>query len=376
MNMLKVLYITNESDSVCGSTYSLADMLKSIGKCVTPYVVFANKGKAYDYISSLGYECYVIPYKLNNASTKYKLLKMIPRNIYIYIYNRIAILRISQLVKNKQISIIHSNSSVVTVGYLAAMSIGIKHIWHIREFQDLDFGIEPMGGWKKLKMMLKHSDASICITSAIANHFGLNNHPRNYIINDAVRSTNDVCCVLPKDKYLLFCGVVTENKGAERALNIFSKFSNKHPEYSLLFVGKIVPEYREYLQNVAKKYSVNDKILFVGFQNDVKPYFEKATALLMCSKNEAQGRVTIEAMFYGCPIIGFNSGGTKEIIKDGENGFLYDNEQEAVDKLELLIKDTSINDSLITNAHKTAINSFSIEKYGEKLNLIYQSLLK
>ena len=96
----------------------------------------------------------------------------------------------------------------------------------------------------------------------------------------------------------------------------------------------------------------------------------------MCSKNEAQGRVTIEAMFYGCPIIGFNSGGTKEIIKDGENGFLYDNEQEAVDRLELLIKDTSINDSLITNAHKTAINSFSIEKYGEKLNLIYQSLLK
>ena len=374
--MIRVLYITNESKNIYGSTYSLADMLVSLTKDVTPYIVFASKGKAYEYISSLGYECYIIPYKLNNESVKYKWLKFIPRNIYIYVYNRIAIFKISKLIKEKQISIIHSNSSVVTVGYCAAIHNGIKHIWHIREFQDLDFGIEPIGGWKRLKRMLKNSNASICITSAIAKHFGLSNNSNNYIINDAVRSINDVCCILPKDKYLLFCGSVTESKGAEKALNIFALFSKKHPDYNLLYIGKVAPEYKEYLRKIAIKYSVEEKIKFLGFQYNVRQYFEKATALLMCSKNEAQGRVTVEAMFFGCPIIGFKSGGTEEIIIDGMNGFLFRDEQEAVDKLESLVKDESLNAILISNGHKTAVNSFSIERYGEKIKLVYKSVLK
>jgi glycosyltransferase involved in cell wall biosynthesis len=43
----------------------------------------------------------------------------------------------------------------------------------------------------------------------------------------------------------------------------------------------------------------------------------------MCSKNEALGRVTIEAMSRGTPVIGFDNAGTSEIIKHAYNGFLY-----------------------------------------------------
>ena len=51
--------------------------------------------------------------------------------------------------------------------------------------------------------------------------------------------------------------------------------------------------------------------------------FRKASGYLMCSKNEAMGRVTVEALFNGCPVIGYDGGGTPEIIKDGINGFLF-----------------------------------------------------
>ncbi len=49
----------------------------------------------------------------------------------------------------------------------------------------------------------------------------------------------------------------------------------------------------------------------------------RAIAFLMCSENEGLGRVSIEAMFYGCLVIGRNSGGTKDFVFDGKTGLLF-----------------------------------------------------
>ena len=43
----------------------------------------------------------------------------------------------------------------------------------------------------------------------------------------------------------------------------------------------------------------------------------------MTSEFEALGRVTAEAMFYGCPVIAHATGGTLDLVKDGETGYLY-----------------------------------------------------
>ena len=102
----------------------------------------------------------------------------------------------------------------------------------------------------------------------------------------------------------------------------------------------------------------------------------EASAFLMCSKNEALGRVTIEAMFAGCPVLGRNSGGTKELIRHGTNGYLYNDIDEGVRYLNLLIDQSDMTRLLVNEGRNFAINNFSEEVYGKKIIDIYKSLIK
>ena len=98
----------------------------------------------------------------------------------------------------------------------------------------------------------------------------------------------------------------------------------------------------------------------------------KAIALLMCSKYEAFGRVTAEAMLNDCLVIGRNSGGTPELIEHGKTGFLFNTNDELTVLMEkvLSMDTTDIRD----RAKEKAINSFTEEVSAEQLKLVYDSL--
>jgi glycosyltransferase involved in cell wall biosynthesis len=69
--------------------------------------------------------------------------------------------------------------------------------------------------------------------------------------------------------------------------------------------------------------AVTDRVEFWGYIPDPERAFLTADAALMCSRNEAMGRVTVEAMSACRPVIGFDSGGTSELIDQDRTGLLY-----------------------------------------------------
>ena len=371
--MINVLYISHESKELLGSTLSLANMLNSVKEEVKPTVVLPRKGKAYDYLQGLGYPCRIVPFRLNIAPKRFRTLKHVPSKLVDYCVNGTAIWRLRKIVEKENIQLIHSNSSVVTIGYKLARACGVKHVWHLREFQDLDFGFTPFTGWNRLLAMVHGSDAVIAITNAVAAHFGISGKPGCHIVYNAVRKSADICHAAEKSATILFCGHVTPNKGAEEALDIFTGFHKEHPGYKLYYLGSVNGDYKDYLERKAGRHGVADAVEFLGYMNDVKAYMEKASALLMCSRNEALGRVTVEAMFYGCPVLGYSSGGTKELISDGVNGFLFTSADEAIAKLRMAV--SSDNKRIIDNAHEFVRQNFTEEVYREKILSIYKSLL-
>ena len=99
-----------------------------------------------------------------------------------------------------------------------------------------------------------------------------------------------------------------------------------------------------------------------------------ATAFLQCSLIEGLGRTVIEAMFYGCPVIARNNGGTVDFVSDGKNGFLFDTEEDCIEKIKYVVSnDVS---SIIHKAQETAKEGFAIEDYGMKLEKIYNAVLE
>ncbi|MBR5717343.1 MAG: glycosyltransferase family 4 protein [Bacteroidales bacterium] len=379
--MINVLYISHETYEVAGSTLSLANHLHALRHDVHPLIVMPAQGPAADHLRHLGYEVRIVHFKLNLAPDRLAWLKRPIRKVYDRWRNMQACRTLTPIIRDAGIQLIHSNTSATIFGSQLARYIEehehrhIPHIWHLREFLDLDFGFTPLYGWTHLRKLVNDADATISITQAVHDHFIIDsNDARHHVVNDAVRSLASVCHST-KQPYFVFCGKVIPEKGAEHALDIFQQFNLKHPGYRLVYVGRVDESYQQLLEDKAKGYGIGKAISFEHFQTDVRPFISQATALLMCSPNEAQGRVTVEAMFYGTPVIAMAAGGSLEIVDDNNNGLLFHNVAEGAQQCCRIVEDPLLAQSIIEKALQTATSRFSEEVYRKKVIQIYNSLL-
>lgn len=299
----------------------------------------------------------------------------IPKLIYNTIINYICAKRTCNLLKNTTIDIVHSNATVFTFGCLIAKKLNAKHVWHLREFQDIDFGLAPFLGWNNLKKKMLTADAVISISKAVHLHWGMDKHRNAYYFWDAVRSKDDSVIYMPKELKLIHCAAkLSEAKGSRFAIEAFGRSKLNRKGYRLEMIGLYDSKYKSVLDETAKKYNCVDSIDYLGFCEELKPILSKASAFLMCSKNEGLGRVSIEAMFYGCLVIGHRTSGTSEIIQNNINGLLYD----SIDECEKLLSELPFMKNykeIISNAQNFVINNFSEEEYGKKIMNVYNSII-
>lgn len=374
---IEVLFICHDRIQLAGAVYSMVNMIESLKNDINPHILL-RRGLVCNYLRKAGYHCVSFPFILNvfNSSLSHKKWYKKIRLISEAIINYICIVYVQQKLRNNKIDIIHTNSSASSIGYSLAKKLGAKHVWHIREFLNRDFGMEPTCGWSPYRHLIYNSDYVIAITKEVYFHWNLEICKKSAVIFNAVRSITDVEVKYIKQKYVLFCSAtLSDNKGADFAVSLYCQSQIYKQGYRLLMIGDYTKEYIAKLNNIADSYNMAQYIKFLGYQSDVKPYLINASALLMCSICEAMGRVTVEALFFGCPIIAHNTGGTKEIIKNGINGLLYDNMDDAIQHLKNIITNPNLYVSMINNGIKTASQCFSTEHYREKMLEIYKEVV-
>lgn len=380
--MINVLYVTFAYKNFDGATYSLMDLIKSVEKNVNPIVMVKKEGCVYDYFTKNGIKCIVHDFKEDLVAQPKKFhqyirfaLKYFPNYLTYYIKNRKCAENVAQILKGRNVDIVHINNTVSSVGYDIAKIINSKTVWHLRGFMDLDFGWMPLRGWNKYKNTLKKTDAVIGITETVLEHHYPSENKNSYIISDAVRSKYDTCFKMPKEKYFLFCaGLLTEQKGCGFAITAFAKSNLAASGYKLKIIGKAQPKYLSRLKKIVSSAGISDYVDFLGHSERVKDFMSRATAFLMCSENEGLGRVSVEAMFYGCLVIGRNSGGTKDFVFDGKTGLLFNDMYGCISAMK---KSTEIDyQKTIRYAQQFAQENFSIENYGKKILEVYDKILE
>jgi glycosyltransferase involved in cell wall biosynthesis len=77
-------------------------------------------------------------------------------------------------------------------------------------------------------------------------------------------------------------------------------------------------------EEAIERCGLRDVVTMVGFVLDLDTEYRRAHIALSCSRIEAMGRTTVEAMSYGLPVVACGSMGTRELIEDGVNGLLCD----------------------------------------------------
>ncbi|MCK5084568.1 MAG: glycosyltransferase family 4 protein, partial [Candidatus Pacebacteria bacterium] len=122
-----------------------------------------------------------------------------------------------------------------------------------------------------------------------------------------------------------------------------------------------------------------DRVEFKGARTNkyVIEKMKRSSLYVMSSLGEGFGITFLEAMAHGTPVIGGNVGGTKELIKNGENGFLVNpgDYKDLADKISIILDNDLIREKFIKNGSETAKN-FSVERMVEKTLEIYFDEIK
>lgn len=128
-----------------------------------------------------------------------------------------------------------------------------------------------------------------------------------------------------KDDYLLWIGRMTVEKGPHRAIAAAAA-----ADVPIVLAGVIQPGQQEFFEREVLPHVDGDRVRFIGEIGGALKHstFAGARALLMPIRwQEPFGMVMVEALACGTPVIAFAEGAAREIIVDGETGFLVDDEK-------------------------------------------------
>lgn len=378
--LIRVLYLAHDDQMLGGANRSLCALIESVSDCVKPVVIVPHKGEVYSFFTDHGIPClsFPIPELVQHGAAKdlllLRALKWPLRVIKKAIQKRVLLKCLKEKFPVGTIDIVHTNTAIIGVGQEVAETLGAKHIWHLREFINLDHGMKLMWGWADMYRRVHDSDATISISHVIQKHFVKNFTSFDYCIFNAVVERGEIEVNGKRENAFLFLGGLTKSKGIEEALRGFVVFSKAHPDYCLYIVGEGNAAYVSRLKEKVLKADCSDKVYFVGFQTEVRQYYQRCKGFLMCSRMEALGRTTIEAMNYGCVVIGRQSGGTAELIDNGRTGFLYSSDVELVAKMNFI---ASQEVCLIREAaHRYVQEYFTKEVYGCRMKKVYEEVLR
>ena len=118
---------------------------------------------------------------------------------------------------------------------------------------------------------------------------------------------------------ILVVGRVDKNKNFKDIIEILPTL--KERTLTILGDGILYKELKELVQ----KLGLEKRVYFLGFQKNPYKYMKKANLLVLTSLYEGFPNVILEANALGTPVVAYScKGGTREIVLDGQNGFLVE----------------------------------------------------
>ena len=129
------------------------------------------------------------------------------------------------------------------------------------------------------------------------------------------------------------------------------------------------------LKELTEELGIQNRIVFAGYQSgeDLVKCYRAADIAATASRFETQCFVALEAMACGLPVACARARALADYVKDGENGFLFDNSVE--DCIEALNKALNAGDDIKKNAIATA-KEFSVGTFTERMSSLYNDVIE
>lgn len=368
----KILYVDIHGDIWGGGQHSFLNILERIDKtCFKPIVVLPYEGDLYKKIKEMGIKLYIIPF----GSIK-------TTNVFV---NIISIFRFYLLIKRKKIDLIHTNALRPTFyAGIAAKIAGIPLVWHARDLRATVW-IDRL-----LSILAIHV---IAVSNIVSGRFPWLK-PKNRL--SVIYNGIDTAKFQPQSKneqimqefnigydvpVVGIIGHLEPRKGQKAFLLAASKILFRFPETKFLLVGKdssLEGLYKNELGSLVKKLNIENNVIFTEARQDIVEIMSVVDIFVCPFKDEAFGRVVIEAMALSKPIIAYNHSALSELIENEINGILIapDSEQELTEATLKLLESPSLRKTLGQAARQRASEKFDLKSSIDKIQELYEKILQ
>lgn len=170
-----------------------------------------------------------------------------------------------------------------------------------------------------------------------------------------------------------FIGWLLPIKGPMHLLNAMKEVWRDREDAALVYIGK--GDLDVDLRAEALKISANGRINFLGWRNDIEEILPVLDILVLPSLNEGMGRVLVEAMAAGKPVVASNVGGIPDLVKHDHNGLLVPpGDEKALAAAILQLINDPEKAKMMGQCGRELCHQFSVEAMIEKMDKLYLGL--
>lgn len=346
-------------------------------------VILPAVGEFSNCLTNLGIPFAILPVPWWVSSRKLSLLAQIKSAKRI----AVAVLRTAVQVWRWRCDAVYSNTITVCTGALAAAMLRRPHVWHIQEFGSEDHDLMfHFGESRSVRLVGYLSTSCIALSKALRTKFATHIAPAKIsvvypsmhiaITKNARYLASHVLLPAAGVFRCVIVGRLAQGKRQEDAIQAVACLLEDGINTELIIVGAGDPVYQQRLEELVSLKKLREQVTFVGQVPDASPFLATSDVLLMCSRSEGFGRVTIEGMLAGKPVIAARSGASPELVQEGSTGLLYavGDPRDLALKIRRLCGDREYAETLGRNAKCWSGTVFTKERYAMEMLPLLNSL--
>ncbi len=373
---MKVAYVSHSDGLRAGAEISFIEVIKSLllsGHSV--HAILPSEGEITDQLVKMGIPFSVVPFGwwVGTSKSLRRRLSRLKRVLF-------AIPKFYRILNQIKPDLVLTNTMTIPSAAIASFACRIPHIWYIHEFGVEDHGfLFDLGRPLSFFLIDKLSERILVNSRTLQQRFqDVFSLDKIRVLYYAVEVPIDHPGRPPgpdQSFRVILAGRMTESKRQEDAIRAVALLAKKRLSIQLILLGTPTARYGAYLHKLVEENGVGEFVQFISFTSPFQ-HILSADVALICSKNEAFARVTLEAMKLGVPVIGSDSGGTPEQIRPGFNGLLYrtGDSVDLASKIECLYHDPALLSELGRNAQRWSNSIFNMEKHTAELSSVFEEI--
>jgi glycosyltransferase involved in cell wall biosynthesis len=175
-------------------------------------------------------------------------------------------------------------------------------------------------------------------------------------------------------------GQLTPRKGQLELIEGLASVTQKIPDVILLVVGEALfnrdEDYAEELKSAVATLGIDQHVRFLGPRDDVPTLMQGLDVLVVNSHEEPFALTVLEGLASGTAVLATSVGGTPEMIRHGDNGWLVNrrDQDDLVSGMLTLLRDESLRRQMGSNGRRDATQRFSIDRFMTEVLALYGAI--